>query len=134
MKRRSLPEAWRDLQGALSAAVLLCRVAWALGREPFPDLLDRLRLRDAGPPADTERVHQAQADVRRAHRLVPLERNCLLDSLAAAALVRRQGYSVPLGIGVRMEQGEFLAHAWLGAEASAGAEGFRLLYRVPRED
>lgn len=125
---------WHDLRGAISAAALMCRVAVGLRRLSFPDLLDRLDLREPRQVAPPDCVERARTDVRRAHRLLPLAPNCLLDSLTAATLIRRQGYSVPLAIGVKSEQGEVLAHAWLGAEGAGGAEGFRLLYRVPNED
>jgi hypothetical protein len=124
---------WRNLRGAFVAAWVLCRVATALRRSAFPEVLDRLGLRQALPAPPVEHILRAQADVHRAHRLLPLQRNCLLDSLAAAWLVRRQGYSVPLAIGVKLEGGQFAAHAWLGGDESApGAQGFRLLYKVPQ--
>ena len=122
-----------DLRGALVAAAMMCRVAYGLRRRAFPELLEHLRLRNTLPRASENQVKRAQTDVRRAHRLVPLRPNCLLDSLTAAVLVRRQGFSVPLAIGVKMEEGEILAHAWVGSGESA-ADGFRLLYRVPHED
>lgn len=124
----------QDLRGALSAAAVMCRVAIALRRMAFPDLLARLGLTDSLPAAPDPAVAQAQTDVRRAHRLLPLAPNCLLDSLTAAALVRQQGFSVPLAIGVRKQQGEVQAHAWLGAAGTSGGDGFQLLYRVPHED
>lgn len=122
----------RDLRDALAAAAVLCRVARALRRQAFPDLLARFGLGHRLPSASGEMVTRAQTAVRRAHRLLPLQPNCLLDSLAAATLVRRQGYSVPLAIGVKKESGTMLAHAWLGGQAPA--DGFRFLYRVPLED
>jgi len=130
----SLTQRLADLRGALAAAARMCRVALALRRMAFPDLLARLRLTDALPAAPENAVAQAQADVRRAHRLLPLAPNCLLDSLTAAVLLRRQGFSVPLAIGVRKHEGAVQAHAWLGAAEAKGGEGFQLLYRVPHED
>jgi hypothetical protein len=130
----SAAQRWQDFRGALAAAAVMCRVAGALRRLAFPDLLMRLRLTDSLPQAPAPAVAQAQTDVRRAHRLLPLAPNCLLDSLTAATLVRRQGFSVPLAIGVRKEQGEVQAHAWLGPAAAGGDQGFQLLYRVPHEE
>lgn len=130
----SLAQHALELRGALAAAMAMCRVAFALGRRPFPDLLTQFRLGDPLPAAPTALVLRAQTDVRRAHRLLPFERNCLLDSLTAATLVRRQGFSVPLAIGVKKQQGEFLAHAWLGGSSAEGMDGFQLLYRVPHEN
>lgn len=112
----------------------MCRVALGLRRQAFPDLLARLGLTDPLPAAPDPAVEKAQTDVRRAHRLLPLAPNCLLDSLTAAVLVRRAGFSVPLAIGVRRQQGEVQAHAWLGSASAKGGEGFELLYRVPHEE
>lgn len=130
----SATQRWRDLRGALAAAAVMCRVAVALRRLAFPDLLARFRLTESLPQAPPPAVAQAQTDVRRAHRLLPLAPNCLLDSLTAAALLRRQGFSVPLAIGVRKEHGEVQAHAWLGPAGAGGGQGFQLLYRVPHEE
>jgi hypothetical protein len=124
----------QDLRGAIVAATVMCKVALGLRRLAFPDLLARLRLTDSLPAAPPPAVAQAQTDVRRAHRLLPLAPNCLLDSLTAAALVRSRGFSVPLVIGVRKQQGEVQAHAWLGPAGANRSEGFQLLYRVPHED
>ncbi len=124
---------WRNVCGALGAAWVLCRVAAALRRFSFPETLQRLGLHQTLPPAGPEQVACAQADVHRAHRLLPLERNCLLDSLAAAWLVRRQGYSVPLAIGVKLQDGRLAAHAWIGYQTAPDVQDFRLLYKVPAD-
>ena len=125
--------AWRDVLETVEAAAVLCWVAFLLRRKTFLRLLDELHLRDKVPPADTHRTDRAAQLVRWAHRLVPLEPNCLLDSLAAAALVRRQGFSPPLAIGVKLQQGTLQAHAWLGNSEEKSVEDFRLLYRIPGE-
>ncbi len=122
---------WEDLAGVGAAATELCRVAKGLRSGSFLKLLDRLQLRQDAPRADAQRVERATRWVRWAHRIVPLEENCLLDCLAAASLVRRQGFSVPLAIGVRMTNSEFEAHAWLGEENLSRATPFKVLYRVP---
>ena len=124
----------RDLGGVAAAAWTLCRVGWGLRRRAFPNLLDRLRLREEMPAATPDFVEEASRWVRWAHRLVPLEPNCLLDALAAAALLRRQGFSVPLSIGVKIEQGAFRAHAWLDGGAQDEDAAFRVLYRLHGED
>lgn len=124
---------WRNISGALTASWVLCQVAVSLRRLSFPETLQRLGLHQTLPPAGPEQVACAQADVHRAHRLLPLERNCLLDSLAAAWLVRRQGYSVPLAIGVKLQDGQLAAHAWLGQQAAPDAQDFQLLYKVPAD-
>ncbi len=125
---------WRDAVGMTEAALLLCRVALGLRRKAFPDLLRRLRVNERMPLAEAGLVDQASRHVRWAHRIVPLEPNCLLDSLATAALVRRKGFSVPLVIGVQRERGTLQAHAWLGISSAAEQENFRPLYRVPAEE
>ncbi len=125
---------WRDLSGLGGAAVVLCRVALGLRRHAFPELLRRLQLNEKMPPAEAALVEQATQNVRRAHRLVPVEVNCLLDSLATAALVRRMGFSVPLVIGVQLHGGSLQAHAWVGDAATQQAEDFRPLYRIPAEE
>ena len=122
-----------DVAGVAQAASALCRTAWYLRHRMLPDLLERLGLCDDLPTAPPEGVDQAARWVRWAHRVVPMEPNCLLDSLAAAAVLRAKGYSVPLSIGVKMEDGAFRAHAWLADSAQASAAGFRELYRLHGE-
>lgn len=122
-----------DAVGVARAALVLCRVAVLLRCRTFLQLLGALRLQETAPPADTARIERAEQLVRWAHRVVPIERNCLLDSLAAAALLRQQGFSAPLAIGVKLQQGVFEAHAWIGSDeqTETSVQGFRLLYRVP---
>ncbi len=114
--------------------MVLCRVALGLRRHAFPELLRRLRLYERLPMAEAALVEQATQSVRRAHRLVPVETNCLVDSLATAALVRRMGFSVPLVIGVQLHGENLQAHAWVGDAATQQAEDFRPLYRIPAEE
>jgi hypothetical protein len=125
---------WRELYGLGGAAVVLCRVALGLRRHAFPELLRRLRLYERMPPAEAALVEQATRRVRWAHRLVPVEMNCLVDSLATAALVHRMGFSVPLVIGVQLQGGSLQAHAWVGEAASREAKDFRPLFRIPSEE
>lgn len=120
---------WPDWREAAQAAALLCRVAVRLRRGNFVALLDSFSLREAAPAASAARIARAQQLVRWAHRVVPLQPNCLLDSVAAAAWLRRSGVSAPLSIGVQMNQ-SLEAHAWLG-DCPHSAANFRVLYRVP---
>lgn len=125
---------WHEFVGLGQAALVLCRVALGLRRHDFADLVNRLRLDQKMPPAESMLVEQEARLVRWAHRLVPFETNCLLDSVATAALVRRKGFSVPLVIGVQKNGAALHAHAWLGSPSPQETGNFRTLLRVPRED
>lgn len=125
---------WREIAGLSQAALVLCRVALGLRRNDFAGLVSRLRLDQKMPPAEPVLVEQEARRVRWAHRLVPLETNCLLDSVATAVLVRRKGFSVPLVIGVQKDGDTLHAHAWLGTPSPQETGNFRPLLRVPRED
>lgn len=48
-----------------------------------------------------------------AARHIPLETNCLEQSLTLWWLLRRRGYPADLRIGVRKDTGRFEAHAWV---------------------
>lgn len=119
---------WCDLVGVGQAVVVLCRVALGLRRSTLPELLEGLHIQDEAPTAGSACIERATQLVRWAHRLLPLDPHCLLDSLAAAVLVRRQGFSVPLIIGVDRQNGTFQAHAWLGSIASPLGTDFQILY------
>src|SRR5262249_6667142 len=119
--------------GVALAALEICRVAVALRSIPFVGLLDRFRLRDSLPAADSNSIEQASRHVRWAHSLIPLDTNRLLDSHAPACLIRRQRVRVPLCIGVRKNDGEVQAHAWLGQTDSEFPGEFQLLFRVPED-
>ncbi len=119
-----------DWLGVSQAAWLLCRVAVTLRRSDFIGALDQFHLREVSPPAPDARIARAAQLVRWAHRVVPLQPNCLLDSLTAAAWLRCSGLAAPLSIGVKMNGGALEAHAWLG-QCRESAENFRLLYQVP---
>jgi hypothetical protein len=125
---------WNEIAGLTQAALVLCQVAFGLRRHDFANLMSRLSLDQKMPPAEALLVDQESRRVRWAHRFVPLESNCLLDSVATAALVRRKGYSVPLVIGVQKAGETIQAHAWLGTPPPQEIGNFRPLLRVPRED
>ncbi len=124
---------WRDVGGVVRAAATLCRVSRALREDDFLRVLDQMGLTESSHEAAAADIEETRRWVRWAHRLVPLEPNCLLDSLAAAVLLRGRGVCAPLSIGVRQCQGNFEAHAWLGDSQADPGEGFRLLYRVPED-
>jgi transglutaminase superfamily protein len=54
--------------------------------------------------------------VKAAARIVPTCGNCLVQALAAEAVLIRAGHSCELRIGVVKPGDEFLAHAWLESE------------------
>ena len=134
LRERARILAWREIAGLSRAALVLCRVAIGLRRHNFAGLLHRLHLDQKMPPAEPMLVEQEARRVRWAHRLVPLETNCLLDSVDTAALVRRKGYSVPLVIGVQKDGATIHAHAWLGNPSPQEIGNFRPLLRVPSEE
>jgi hypothetical protein len=125
---------WREIAGLSQATLVLCRVALGLRRGDFADLMRRLRLDQKMPSAEPVLVEREARRVRWAHRLVPFEANCLLDSVATAVLVHRRGYSVPLVIGVQKDGGTLQAHAWLGNPSPQEIGNFRPLLRVPSEE
>ena len=51
--------------------------------------------------------------VQSAARYSKLWTNCLKKSLVLCYLLRCQGIAAQLQIGARLEQGQFLAHAWV---------------------
>lgn len=110
---------WRaltpDSRGVLLAAAGLLPVFWialrVLGLARFHSMLSRRPLR-----ASTMLVPDAFAvaeQVNRAARHSFLPATCLTRSLLLGWLLRRQGISSELRIGVRMADGQFQAHAWL---------------------
>lgn len=54
--------------------------------------------------------------VTTASRRIP-QATCLTQALSARLLLNRYGYDNALCIGVRLQQGDFLAHAWLEDDA-----------------
>ena len=73
-------------------------------------------LRAPVPPPSAERIVWA---VETAGRLIPGLRNCLVQALAAEALLLGARHPCELRIGVAKDQpGEFLAHARLGRHLS----------------
>ncbi len=64
--------------------------------------------------------------VARANRFVPGRGACLHEALAAHVLLRRNGFSPELKIGVRRdEEGEFRAHAWIEEDGEVVIGGTR---------
>jgi hypothetical protein len=102
--------------------LLLLMIGAALrifGYQGTRDRLARLS-RPSGRPIPTDPHATAAETAERVARLVSIAANhgpyratCLPQSLALWWLLRRRGIAAYLRIGVRKEQGEFQAHAWV---------------------
>ena len=105
----------------LEAALLLGAIGLGLRLSPFGrlrDLLDRLSRPRHGlrPRARLPAARIAWA-VERMSRVVPGARSCLVQALAAQALLTRRGCHGSVRIGVAHPSGESLhAHAWVESE------------------
>jgi hypothetical protein len=91
--------------------------------------LDRLASRLARPargvkrPSADQQVAIAEAVDRLLERLPsPWRKTCLTRSIVLYHLLRRSGVPVELRIGVKRQQDEFAAHAWLTREGSTYLE------------
>lgn len=138
---RQLVKFWRlpGEQRRLLVSALLCLVAVKVGLRviPLPVILRRLetlkvsktfRAWDPLPP------EQAAWAIRAVSRYLPGTRNCLVQSLAAQAMLARQGGASQLRIGVAKDDGgQFKAHAWVecDGEIIIGAEGVSQYTALP---
>jgi len=101
-----------------AAVLLLVRIGlWTLPFSVLRAVLDRTALRThpsrAGSPSDVGRIVGAVA------RRLPMPMTCLVQALAAKAMLRRRGHDATLRFGVRsggIGAGAFDAHAWLVCE------------------
>jgi hypothetical protein len=108
-------------RSALVAAALLVpaihgAIALSGARRTFLALQLLPRGKNATGPADRDaqrRIVTAREAVWTAARRGPVGGNCLSQSMALWYLLRRQGIETTLRIGVRKEEHELLAHAWL---------------------
>jgi hypothetical protein len=120
-------EQWRSLAPGerrllLRLAVLLPLIGAALrllGYNRSRALLERLS-QPSERPIPVDPTAAAAETAQRLARLVSIAANhgpyratCLRQSLALWWLLRRRGIPAELRIGVRKEQGEFQAHAWV---------------------
>lgn len=137
-------EQWRSLAPGerrllLWLAVLLPLIGAALRLLDYNrsrTLLERLsqaskRPMPADPPAATADTAQRLARlVSIAANHGPYRATCLRQSLALWWLLRRRGIAAELRIGVRKEQGELQAHAWVehGGQALNDAQGVTASY------
>jgi hypothetical protein len=124
---RSLAPAERRLLPWLAALLPLVGAALRLlGYHRTRALLERLSRPPQRPsPADPGATTTADTAQRLA-RLVgiaahhgPYRATCLRQSLALWWLLRRRGIAAELRIGVRKEQGELQAHAWVEHDGQA---------------
>lgn len=105
----------------IQASALLPIVAMLLhlgGLQRTQSMLARLAPQPSLPPKDA--FHQAKRTAfvtGIAARYGKPWSNCLKRSLVLWYLLRRQGIASDLRIGVRREQGEFQAHAWIEYES-----------------
>ncbi len=90
--------------GALRRTALVALMPRLLSRHHVVDLLEMLEFEPAGTGADARRV----VDGLRRRRTT-----CLYRSLAGYASLRAAGEPVRLVIGVRVESGDVVAHAWI---------------------
>jgi hypothetical protein len=115
-----------DRRLLMRAAMTLIITKLALKTRPFiaahkAAIRSQTLLRAPVPPPSAERIVWA---VETAGRLIPGLRNCLVQALAAEAILLGARHSCELRIGVAKDQpGEFLAHAWLesGGKVLIGA-------------
>jgi hypothetical protein len=125
------------------AAILLPLVRWSLRLrgygKTFTSLQNRARFqaKAAGtPPESREEVQVACRMVRAALRYSFAQYTCLEESLTLWYLLRKQGISACLRIGVRKENEQFEAHAWveLRGEALNQPEELHRHYAAFEED
>ena len=109
---------WGDL---LRAIVELAVARLRLRTRNTRELLGRAEARNGPPqPSAPDRDPDALVDrvafaIPRAGRRVPWRADCLVQALAAQHWLRRRGIATTLFVGVRKDQEDFAAHAWLMA-------------------
>ena len=115
----------RFLRRPFSDQRLLTRAAWSV-------VVARLATRILPFPAARSAVHRLQPPARfvasvpverviwavdAASRAIPGMKNCLVQAMAAEAMLSRAGHPCELHIGAaKNEAREFIAHAWLESE------------------
>ncbi|MCU0836210.1 MAG: lasso peptide biosynthesis B2 protein [Chromatiaceae bacterium] len=107
--------------------LLLPAIGAALHLIGFKRTRDALALLAAGrkaqpaadSPAETEQAQRLARLVSISANHGPYRATCLRQSLALWWLLRRRGIAAELRLGVRKDQGELLAHAWVEHEGQA---------------
>ena len=94
---------------------LLRRSRRMLKRRGLEAAVSEVRLRnDASPLGNSSGELAAAAErFRAARQLIPVQPNCLLDSLTLSSFLSRRGLGVALVFGVKLDP--FAAHCWLQA-------------------
>jgi hypothetical protein len=126
MKMNSLRHKWQRFseldgrsRGLLLRSILLLPLFWLrvrlLGRERF-EVADML----AGAAGEGAALPETRAELAHIGRLVNIaaaqvlpEGNCLTRSVYLQWLLRRRGIAADLRLGVQLQGGELLAHAWV---------------------
>jgi hypothetical protein len=106
-------------QIVLLGSLALLPVFWLglrlAGLQRFQGWLDRVPVAQREPLSHAEAAALGVAVNRAANHVFGLA-TCLTRSLLLRWLLRRYGTTSDLCIGVRLEQGEFAAHAWVEKE------------------
>jgi hypothetical protein len=120
----------------LQALTYCVAVRIALWTVPSPRLLRYVRRRVDGA---AEGARRSKTDgfriawaARAAGRRVP-RATCLVQALSAQLLLARHGYGSELRVGVKRDNGEFQAHAWVEFRGSivVGADGHSSFTPLP---
>jgi hypothetical protein len=134
--RRFLRLPSTDRRLLVKAALLLEAIKVALRLLPFR-VLRRLVADAEKTPIGLRWIKSASAEkvawaVETASRIIPGEKTCLTQALAAQVLLTRRGYPALLHIGiVKNEEGEFQAHAWVECEGKVVIGGHELERYTP---
>lgn len=100
----------------LSVAISVASTWATLKARPLKSVIDRVRASRSPSLGSSDAISgEALARYHRARRLVPIRKNCLLDSLALDSWLGKTGPQRRIVIGVTTEP--FLAHCWLQTEA-----------------
>ena len=118
----------------------LLLVHWRLRGQPYQEVLDWASRVPGNPgPATSRPDALAVRDiVAKAARYHLFELTCLRQALAACRLLSRQGVPCEIKLGVRREQGQIMAHAWLRVDGrdlpilGSGEKDFSELQQLER--
>ena len=127
MLQRFVALPFQEKRVVMQAAVRLAQVRWLIAREGMTRFRPALAQTDAGAPLDPAQRACARKVARlvmAARRLVPGRCTCLHLALTTQQLLMSRGVAASVRIGVRKDDGEFRAHAWVqaGGEVLLGAE------------
>jgi hypothetical protein len=119
---RSFPRSPRDWRLLAEAAVVLLLVRAALAAIPFSTLQRRVaRVRSRKHLFERDAIVCVTRAVRAVARRLPVRTTCLVETLAAHAMLRRRGYHSVVRFGVKSPSAgarTIEAHAWLEHEGT----------------